>query len=519
MDFIKRTPLIANSLRDPSRVMFTSLLLIYLATLTSDYYWDGITFALQIEKVAKGERGASLLFHQNHLLYNGIGYLVYTAEQAIGISLRALNLLQIMNAIAGAAAVGVFFRIAQRATGSRYAAVVCSFALALSAVWWKLATDADAYILSILLILVCANNLLSERPRWYVAAPALAGAMLIHQLASLFFPAALVALFLSENIERKWRFGAWLSSIAWAMAIGVYYVCAALLHDIGEPIDVVKWAVSNQSGVSPSLNPLHGLSLIPRTSSDLILGHDFGFVRSHGSWIELCFALAAFITATVCVFKIVRRAKFGGAVRALVRLAPEVRESWKHIAPVLITWVGMYLVFLIFWEPWQTYYRAFYAPALLLLFGLALSNYHRLLDNAPSGAAALAVAALVLFNLAFFIVPHMRTISNTRIAAARKASKIWNERTVIYFADHTEVDTTFEYLNEATTWRRFTSRTRLTLDSEIQQAHRDGGRIWLNKGVVESADPTWLRSYARGREIRIEGTHVTPQYVELLPPP
>src|SRR5262245_33929893 len=79
-----------------ARVLFTPwgvtglFAVIYLATLTSDYFWDGITFALQIEKVAKGERSIALLFHQNHLLYNAFGYLLYVAARALGLSVKAL---------------------------------------------------------------------------------------------------------------------------------------------------------------------------------------------------------------------------------------------------------------------------------------------------------------------------------------------------------------------------------------------------------------------------------------------
>ncbi len=86
-------------------IIVVFLALVYSATLTSDYYWDGITFALQIEKVAKAERGAALLFHQNHLIYNGFGYVLYRITQAFGFSIRALQVLQIANAIAGAIAV------------------------------------------------------------------------------------------------------------------------------------------------------------------------------------------------------------------------------------------------------------------------------------------------------------------------------------------------------------------------------------------------------------------------------
>jgi hypothetical protein len=70
-----------------------------------------------------------LLFHQNHLLYNPAGYLAYSVLHALGINLRALYLLQIINAMLAAASVFVFFRIVAKMTHSRYAAAVCSVGL------------------------------------------------------------------------------------------------------------------------------------------------------------------------------------------------------------------------------------------------------------------------------------------------------------------------------------------------------------------------------------------------------
>src|SRR6266498_3362620 len=194
-----------------------ALTLLYLATLTADYYWDGINFALQIERVASSERGVSLLFHQNHLLYNALGYLPYYLLHAFGIPIRALYLLQGVNAFVGAAAVAVFFRMAKKLTGSLYAAMISSSALAFSAVWWKLATDANAYMLSIILILICADALLSSRPRWPLVGLMVGGAMLFHQLASLFYPAAMVAVFTNPSIDKKWLFSTKFSALAWGI--------------------------------------------------------------------------------------------------------------------------------------------------------------------------------------------------------------------------------------------------------------------------------------------------------------
>lgn len=505
-----------RSLHSTTLTLIISFVLLYLATLTADYYWDGITFALQIEKVARMERGAPLLIHQNHLLYNALVYLPYCLLQASGLAVRALYLSQVANAFAGAAAAAVFFRMAERLTRSRYAAIISTAALAFSAVWWKLATDANAYMLSLLLILICAGMLLSARPRWLLAGLALAGAMLVHQLASLFYPAALVAVFTNPSIEKKWSVAAKLSALAWSITVAAYILCASLLHSVNEPLAIIKWAVSNPSGVSPSANPLHGLKLLPRGNLDMIAGHNFALFNRQGGWIARLLGLAALIAAIGFLFKILSMGKMAEVLRGSIRIAPQTRERLKTVAPMLVTWIGAYLVFLLFWEPGQVLYRAFYLPPLALLLGLALSNYHHATNALPTGAAALAVATLALFNLAFYIAPNMRANANPLVAAARNTRQVWNGKTVIYFSDRNEADTTFEYFNEQTEWRRFTTTARSGIDDEIQQAFSQGGQVWLNKGAAESVDFDWLARRARGRAITLESPNAPAHYVELL---
>lgn len=503
-------------LRIMTLIIVTSLGLLYLATLTADYYWDGITFALQVEKVARMERRASLLFHQNHLFYNALGYVAYDLIRALGLPTRALYVLQITNTFAGAAAIGVFFRLAESVSRSRHAAVISSTALAFAAVWWKLATDANAYVISILLMLTCASTLLSARPRWLLAGLALAGAMLIHQLASLFYPAALVAVFTNPSIEKKWKFAATFSSLAWCTTIAAYYLSAILVHGINDPLAVVKWAVSNPSGVSPSANPLHGLALLPRGNLDMVVGHSFALFRGQGAWVERLFALAALVSAILCLVMFVRKVKVAEFLRSWFTVAPQARATWKACAPMLVTWIGSYIVFLLFWEPWQVLYRAFYLPPLFLTLGLVLSNYHNTTRASPTGVAALAVATLGLFNVAFFIAPHMRTTANPLVATARNMNHIWNAKTVIYFADRNEADTTFEYFNNQTEWRRFTVAAQSSIDDEIQHAASEGGQVWLNKGAFELVDSERLAPRARGREITIDSPNASARYVELL---
>src|SRR6185503_7601177 len=447
---------------------------VYLATLTSDYYWDGITFALQIEKVAKGDRGAELLFHQNHLLYNAIGFVLYRAAQAAGFAVRAIQVLQITNAFVGGLAVAVFFRLTERATRSRYVAVVCSAALAASAAWWKISTDADAYILTYLLIIVCAANLIGERPRVAIAGLALAGAMLFHEMASLFYPAALMAIFWNRNIEHRASFAARMTLLAAAPAIAGYYLCAVLLHGYTRPLDVLRWVTSNPSEKHLSASPVDGLIAFPRANFDAIIGHTSSVFRSKAGWIEAAVALAAGITLIRVGFTIARRADLARAFGTIRQWETWTNETNRRIAPMLIIWISIYIVFFLFWGP-LIYFRAAYTPAIILGLGLALASYHRVTGAKASGAAALAVIAFAWFNLAFYIGPNMHVDANVVVAAAEVADRRWDEKTVVFFADHSEADTTFEYFNEDVRWKRLTRASVNVLKNEVHRVYQEGG--------------------------------------------
>jgi hypothetical protein len=503
----------ASARRTPA-ILFVLIAALYLSTLTANYYWDGITFALQIERVAIEGRTAALLFHQNHLLYNALGYLLYRVAHAVGFGIRALPLLQIANALIGAAAVTVFFHLARRATANRYVAIVCSVALAVSAAWWKISTDVDAYILVILFILVCANNLLSATPRWVVAGLALAGAMLMHELAALFYLAAIVAIFTSQTIERKMRFAAWMSALAGTVTIVIYYLCAFLTQSITHPLELVKWATSNPTGKSLGATPVDGIKLLPKVNIDAIIGHDFALFRRQGEWVEFAIALAALVAGLIFVIIAMRKVKAVRAVSALRHCAPELIPVRRQLVPMLVVWVGIYAVFLIFWGP-LLYFRAFYTPALALGLGLALSNYHRLNNSWPSGAAAFAVVAFALFNLGFYIGPNMRAGANPGVAMARHTG--WNAQTVIYFADHTEADTAFEYFNPSCDWDNLARVSLDRLESEIARTYNQGGSVWLNKGAVAQVDANWLARRASGRKIEVDVPGAPALYVEVLP--
>jgi len=493
-------------------------ILIYLATLTSDYFWDGITFALQIEKVAKGERGMALLFHQNHLLYNAFGYLLFVSARSLGLSVRALTILELANVIIGAIGVGVFFQVVERLTKSRYWASLCSIALAISATWWKLSTDADAYIPAVFLILLCLRHLTGKNPRWYIAALALAGAMLMHEIASLFSMGA-IAMVISTSRQNKRGFALRMSMGAWLLVVSVYYLCAYLLHDIRQPLAVVRWATSNPSLILPSVNPIPGLLKTPRANLDLVVGHSFSTFFAMGGVIEWIAGLAA-VGAGLTFICTVTRNRCALLCETIHETKTVIRR-YRVFYMYLAMWITPYLIFLCFFEPQDPYLRLFYAPALFLAVGLVMSDQTGAggsimeLSQYMRTSAAYAVATLALCNLAFFIAPHLHVRSNQIVAAAQEARNVWNAPTVIYFENHNEADTTFEYFNDQTLWRKATRQQ--SLEREIESAQSRGESVWINRGVAASLDPDWLKWHNRGEEIRVDEVYGQAFYLHIEP--
>src|SRR5205814_379276 len=121
--------------------------------------------------------------------------LLWLGLKALGMNVRALTALQVLSSLTGAAAVAVLFCVLLELEVSLYPALCLSLAFAFSATWWKFATDASSYVPAIFLLLLCVHAVVKRgRPQFVLAGLIHSGAMLLHQLAIFFYPAAVVAL-------------------------------------------------------------------------------------------------------------------------------------------------------------------------------------------------------------------------------------------------------------------------------------------------------------------------------------
>jgi hypothetical protein len=428
-------------------------LALYLLVPTRNYYWDGITFAINIEK------GLPLrdLLSPSHLIYPVVGLWLYKLALLIGIKTRALFLLQTVNALLAGACVPLVERALRRRGVSTEAAVAGALAFAFAATWWKFATDVDAYIPAIFLVL-CANDLLETRRSAWLAGLAHAAAMLFHQLALLYLVVALVRL----KATRR--------ALVYVVAAVVPTTAGFLLayRTVFGRLDLAglpAWLTTHSPDATFFFAPIGDLGFTLRGTLRLFFG---GKVTS--PW-----AIIAVLAGVVVVWRLSRTM---------------TGESEKQdIRPDLV-WLGVYAVFLFFWMPQNTFYRMFYLAPLILFAGSRLNGL----------MLRLLCTALFLWNAVFFIYPQSRVENNALLRFALAQHDRWPAGTPVAFHQFHPDLWTISYFNPQASWIGLSSMDVDVLERSRADAEQHGQPLWLEAtaydlAIADEAGRRWLASH------------------------
>ena len=478
-------------------ILSAAVLLLYLPLLTKNYYWDGIFFARMIED-AKG-LDVSLL-HPNHLVYNVVGYLFYKLAQSAGLRVRAVEVLQILNCFFGAASAYVIFRILQDCFKSVYLSVTLTLLFALSATWWKFATDADSYVPSVFFLLVSFYFVLPHRRRSrpFLVAGAHAASMLFHQLAIFFFPVALLGIFLqtsSQSTRRRLTHLLKYALAAFLFTFPIFCYSFYLITGGFEFAPFVRWLTT--------FSPEHGftftfwddLTYTLRGHSRLIVGGRLSFLRDLGGPFMYAMTVLLLVVAAVFFYKLFRHFK---ELRTARRVAPADASRLRALQLLCGVWIVTYVLFLFFFIPQNTFYRLFYLPALVVLAGTFLVPYEAAPSHAHRYRLALFVAMLAIANLTFTAYPYAQVRATPPLALALGLNKSWPKNTVVYFAEWNSDNELIRYFNPQTVWRE-TSPEALERDVLAN----GGGPAWMDTTLIDLyQDPEggrWLDAHTTRR--------------------
>lgn len=446
-----------------SRALLLLPFALYLAFPTRNYYWDGVRFAIEIEK----NLPFSALAQPNHLIYELGGAWLYDAFDAMGFPVRALYLMQAANCLLAGLAVILFYRILRSKGWTNERSLIAASIFGFSATWWKFASDANAYVPAIFLLL-CAYALIGS-PRWvWLAGLATAGAMLFHEMAIFFLPAGLILLW-----KQRTRL---LTYLAAALApVAIAYAWAYRAASPGEGF--WRWITSHSADSAFSFNPLKDLGYTLRGTVRLFFGGRWPDLVRDPSSIAVCVLLA--IAAAGFVFYTWKGFPW----------------KWTPPAPALIAWIAAYLVFLFFWMPQNTFYRLFYLAPLIVLFAPQANR-----------AGALLAAVMLLWNFAFLIYPESRTEFNAPLRFALTQHEAWPSGSAIVFHRFHPDLWTISYFNPQAAWIGLDRADLNDMDRDLAYARGNQKPLWVEQTAYELLDGSaegrqWLVEHERPAEL------------------
>ncbi|MDX6710270.1 MAG: hypothetical protein QOH96_1286 [Blastocatellia bacterium] len=505
-------------------ILAIGVLMVYLIFPTKTYYWDGVNFALSVENSSGLSRS---LIHPHHLLYNVFGYVIYHLCNAAGLNVRALQVLLVTNGVLSALCAGLFFRFLLQTFRSVYLSSVLTLLFAFSATWWKYSTDADSYVPSILLFVICLNLMVDgQKPRPFCVALVHAASMFMHQLAVFFYPVIVLGILLQSR-ELGFRQRAQLvlkySVTACSITLAANYYCFHLqtgAFNLGAFAGWLTTYLHGPNSYSFSFDLWSNAVFTARGHTRLLFGGRLNWLR--GLVTLPIVALIVILTGAILVLLV----QFVKDVRSVAsaRIAPEI-SNLSLIRPraLCCLWVGVYLTFLFFWYPYFTPYRLFYLPALIVLFGIVLARYRKVRPPGREWYAALFATALALSNFLFFIYPLSHVEKNPPLALALALNSKWAPGTSIYYASSSADNELFRYFNPSTRWQKLSQVEDQVSESALKEIYRRNSAAWLETSAIEflkssTAGQSWLAVHTReGCKYELVNGSYNINYVQIFP--
>lgn len=365
---------------------------LYACTLSKAFVFEGLARAMPIEL----GRGPELL-SGNYLAYGPLGAAFHELLGLLGSRAPAVVSLQRLDALLGGAGLAVFFLIQRELGIGRAAALAWTAALGATLGWWTWSTDAQAYILSALLlqlVFLALARRLSGRgaPAWALGLLH-ALAMTGHIVNGVFvLPAAYVVAVTAAPSRRRRELLVYGATVA-GTVLAAY--AAALLFV--RPDDAWRWFLGSASSAE-------GVNL-----------RDSWSWRNLGLWLDM--------SARVLVTRVPPLDSPAPAAWAkpaawlasagLAAAAALAASRWRGLpaprrraAAAAGLWLLAYALVFTRWEPYTMVYRVTDLPPALLLLSLGCAS-------APLGA--LLAAALAAANGAGELLPRTHAGNNPRL--------------------------------------------------------------------------------------------------------
>jgi hypothetical protein len=362
-------------------VLFLVTFAIYLTTLTQVHTFDALSYVTSVERKPWTE-----VFHPHHLAYGPLGVLALNIGRAVGYAGGAALPMQVVNALAGALGVALFYALVRRVTRRDDLALAGALLLGGGYAYWYYAVEIEVYTVAALFLIISLD--IVTRPSWWRSQRSLfllglaqAGAVLFHQTNVLLCVPVLVFIIYDVRLGENRRTGepenrrtvrmvleSWLRRWSiYAVTLALAVILPYLLVGVGVS-GFRSWAAFDAWLTEYARTGWWGGPITAQKWAGLTTGLSETLAQPGGALLGLLL-LGLLITR----------------LRALL-------ASPRLLVIALVAWLLVYGGFFLWWEPDNIEFWIASMPPALLLLALALRGERRW---GPGVWLALTVAVAV----------------------------------------------------------------------------------------------------------------------------
>jgi peptidoglycan/LPS O-acetylase OafA/YrhL len=198
-----------------------------------------------------------------------------------------------------------------------------------------------------------------------------------------------------------------------------------------------------------------------------------------------------------------------------------LRVPGGNLAKLALLWIAIYVAFLFFWLPHNTFYRLFYLPAIILLLGEILAAWSVSDSGKRSYRLALFVVLMALANFLFFIFPYSHAEKYPPLSAALEMNKVWQPGTIVFYGSENSDNNLFQYFNRASDWKPLPEIAEL--EAQLSKTNDGGKEAWLESTAIDQLKTTrageeWFARHAQPNtlhERRDRGYNI--RFIKIVP--
>ncbi len=408
----------------------------YMAFPTKVHFIDGLGFAYDLENFP-----ISYDFHQHHPLWLPLTHILFHSIKVIAPSLRSLDFLIVLNSILGGLTIFLFIRLVHKAVGNKIASIMAGLFLGVTWGMMTNSTDANIYIVMILMMIGITIILLDgtqlTRKRALLATGLIIFACLIHQMCIFFTPVILAAILL-RSPKRQRNATAIICTAMFAIVISAanytIYLHATSLAVNEIEITFMQWLTA--FGHHPTWWTVQ-LKGFARAQEIFIFTQMNLFIHTYGC--ELMHHAKGYGAAQIGTLSLIIHIIIVTSILYEIVSFFKVKENdllIHHTRILMIIWILPFFIFNVFYCAFEVHYKLFYLLPLIVLWMIRLIRLRREYQKTISSAICVLIVLLGIWNFTSGVLPNTKPESNPFFNEVLEIAQVVKKSDLVIFSNH-----------------------------------------------------------------------------------